>query len=326
MNYYERHLGDYARDTAHLSLLEHGVYTLLLDRYYATEQPIPADQAHRVARARTRDEKAAVDAVLAEFFVLVDGAYRNKRADAVIAAYQEAQPEREAKKANGKERVRRHRERRKQLFDTLREAGIVPDYDTATADLERMAQRVTEQGVTPPVTRYDTANQSQSPVPSIPPERLQGADTTSEARARATTPPAPGEPTTTTAAGRACLAMRRGGLLQTNPSHPSLLAAIAEGATDAMWEHTAREAVGHTPPKGFAWVIATVRGRLADAANLPTGAAHGTHRQPSPAPRLSAADRVLANVQRAQSEHGDGWPDEQPADDAIPGEAVRLPG
>lgn len=68
MNYYERHLGDYARDTAHLSLLEHGVYTLLLDRYYATEQGIPVDQAHRLARARTDEERAAVDVVLAEFF------------------------------------------------------------------------------------------------------------------------------------------------------------------------------------------------------------------------------------------------------------------
>lgn len=68
MNYYERHLGDYARDTAHLSLLEHGVYTLLLDRYYATEDPIPGDQAHRLARARTDEERSAVDVVLAEFF------------------------------------------------------------------------------------------------------------------------------------------------------------------------------------------------------------------------------------------------------------------
>ena len=30
MNYYERHLGDYARDTAHLSMMEHGAYGLLL--------------------------------------------------------------------------------------------------------------------------------------------------------------------------------------------------------------------------------------------------------------------------------------------------------
>ncbi len=91
MNYYERHLGDYARDTAHLSVLEHGVYTLLLDRYYATEQPIPAEQAHRVARARAQDERAAVDAVLGEFFKLVDGAWRNARADAEISRYRDKQ-------------------------------------------------------------------------------------------------------------------------------------------------------------------------------------------------------------------------------------------
>lgn len=84
MNYYERHLGDYARNAGHLSMLEHGAYTLLLDRYYVTEQPIPADQTYRVARAKTRDERAAVDAVLAEFFTLVDGAYVNTRTEEEI--------------------------------------------------------------------------------------------------------------------------------------------------------------------------------------------------------------------------------------------------
>lgn len=84
MNYYERHLGDYARDTAHLSPLEHGVYTLLLDRYYATEELIPANQVHRLARARSPEERAAVDAVLEEFFVLDGDAYRNRRADEEI--------------------------------------------------------------------------------------------------------------------------------------------------------------------------------------------------------------------------------------------------
>lgn len=84
MNYYERHLGDYARDTAHLSLLEHGAYTLLLDRYYATEQPIPADQVHRIARTRTAQERAAVNAVLAEFFTLDNGLYSQKRVQSEI--------------------------------------------------------------------------------------------------------------------------------------------------------------------------------------------------------------------------------------------------
>lgn len=85
MNYYERHLGDYCKDTAHLTLVEHGAYCLLLDRYYGTELGIPADQAHRIARARTKEEKQAVDVVLAEFFQLVDGVWMNKRAEEEIA-------------------------------------------------------------------------------------------------------------------------------------------------------------------------------------------------------------------------------------------------
>lgn len=84
MNYYEHHLGDYAKDTAHLTMLEHGAYRLLLDRYYGTEAGIPADQAHRIARARTREEKAAVDAVLGEFFTPAGGVWINKRADEEI--------------------------------------------------------------------------------------------------------------------------------------------------------------------------------------------------------------------------------------------------
>jgi uncharacterized protein YdaU (DUF1376 family) len=84
VNYYERHLGDYARDTAHLSMVEHGAYTLLLDRYYATEEGIPADQAHRLARARSADERDAVDVVLGEFFKLVDGLWIHNRVEEEI--------------------------------------------------------------------------------------------------------------------------------------------------------------------------------------------------------------------------------------------------
>lgn len=99
MNYYERHLGDYAKDTAHLTMIEHGAYSLLLDRYYGTEQGIPADQAHRIARARTKEEKAAVDVVLAEFFLLVDGVWTNQRAEEEIT---KAHAKISAAKENGK--------------------------------------------------------------------------------------------------------------------------------------------------------------------------------------------------------------------------------
>lgn len=99
MNYYERHLGDYSKDTAHLTMIEHGAYGLLLDRYYGTEAGIPADQVHRIARARTKEEKAAVDVVLAEFFQLVDGLWINKRAEEEIA---KAHVKINAAKENGK--------------------------------------------------------------------------------------------------------------------------------------------------------------------------------------------------------------------------------
>ncbi|MFM7008720.1 MAG: YdaU family protein [Betaproteobacteria bacterium] len=85
INYYERHLGDYAKDTAHLSLLEHGVYTILLDRVYSTESGIPDGQKYRLARARTEDERQAVDVVLDEFFHLSEGVWFNQRAEDEIS-------------------------------------------------------------------------------------------------------------------------------------------------------------------------------------------------------------------------------------------------
>ena len=91
MNYYERHIGDYLKDTAHLSLLEHGVYTRLLDVYYTRESGIPADQVARLIGARGKDEREALDAVLQEFFVLTDGAWSQDRCEREIARYQDKQ-------------------------------------------------------------------------------------------------------------------------------------------------------------------------------------------------------------------------------------------
>jgi uncharacterized protein YdaU (DUF1376 family) len=69
VNFYKHFIGDYARDTAHLSMLEHAAYRLLLDHYYATERklPMPA-QCERICRASTEEEKLAVRTVLAQFF------------------------------------------------------------------------------------------------------------------------------------------------------------------------------------------------------------------------------------------------------------------
>lgn len=87
MNYYKRHLGDYAKDTRHLSLLEHGAFCLLLDYYYSTEKPIPDDRCERIANAYETHERNAVRSVLEAFFTLTDEGWRNARADEEIAAF-----------------------------------------------------------------------------------------------------------------------------------------------------------------------------------------------------------------------------------------------
>lgn len=81
MNYYKRHIGDYAKKAGHLTALEHGVYTLILDAYYDRELAPTRAEAIRQARARTPEEIAAVDAVLADFFTLDGDRYIQRRVE-----------------------------------------------------------------------------------------------------------------------------------------------------------------------------------------------------------------------------------------------------
>jgi uncharacterized protein YdaU (DUF1376 family) len=99
VNFYKRHIGDYLKDTAHLSLLEHGVYTRLLDVYYTRESGIPDAQAARLIGARSKDELAALKVVLGEFFELVDGSWVQDRCEREIEL---ASAQAEANRNNGK--------------------------------------------------------------------------------------------------------------------------------------------------------------------------------------------------------------------------------
>jgi hypothetical protein len=83
MNYWRKYIGDYQRDTARLTLAQHGAYHLLLDELYATEAPLPLDkeEIYRVLRATKADERAAIDFVLVKFFTRKADGYHNARAD-----------------------------------------------------------------------------------------------------------------------------------------------------------------------------------------------------------------------------------------------------
>jgi len=70
MNFYKHWIGDYQRDTADLSLVEHGAYRLLLDAYYANDGEIPADygRLYRIVRAYSEEEQLAVRTIADRFF------------------------------------------------------------------------------------------------------------------------------------------------------------------------------------------------------------------------------------------------------------------
>ena len=89
MHYYCHHIGDYRKDTTHLSFLEHGIYRHLLDSYYLNEIPLHGDldKLMRAHSIRNADEKQALCNVLADFFLLTKKGYIHARCDAEIEAF-----------------------------------------------------------------------------------------------------------------------------------------------------------------------------------------------------------------------------------------------
>lgn len=92
MIYYDKYIEAYQRDTAELSLTEHGAYTMLMDAYYLKESPLPSsiETLCRVCRAFGKAEQQAVLNVANLFFpIQEDGLRHSKMADAVISEYQD---------------------------------------------------------------------------------------------------------------------------------------------------------------------------------------------------------------------------------------------
>lgn len=160
MNYYERHIGDYAKNAGHLSMLEHGAYTLLLDRYYSTEAGIPAAQAYKVGRATTKQERAAVDAVLSEFFTLRDGVWSKNRCQEEIAA---AHARISAAQENGKKGGRPRKEKTKH-----EPSGFNKETQSVSAGLVLGSENITQQkALQSPVSNLQSEESLRGEAPSI---------------------------------------------------------------------------------------------------------------------------------------------------------------
>ena len=108
MKFWPRYVGDFKKKTAALSLLEKGVYTELLDYYYANEKPLPVEPARIMAivGARTVAEHTAVGNVLNMFFTKNGVGWENERAKEEIAKWHE-----KSAKAKASVQVRWQKER-----------------------------------------------------------------------------------------------------------------------------------------------------------------------------------------------------------------------
>lgn len=106
MNFYKHYIGDFQRDTGHLSLTERGAYLALMHHYYATEKPLPKDYSAlcRIAGAVTKTEQQAVKAVMSFFTPMESGLVHNRI---------EAELEKAGKQADTNRRIAIEREARR---------------------------------------------------------------------------------------------------------------------------------------------------------------------------------------------------------------------
>lgn len=131
MHTYDKHVGDYIRDTVGLSMTEDGAYNRLLDQYYLRELPLPLDhrELYRLARCQLPAERKAVDYIIGRYFDRTDDGYVQKRCEQNIAAYHG-----KSHKAAEASRTRWERERK-------RKADAMRTHSDGTPDAMRTGMR-----------------------------------------------------------------------------------------------------------------------------------------------------------------------------------------
>jgi len=117
MHYYSHNIADYRKDTAHLTLLEHGIYRQLLDTYYLDENPIETQQVSRRLAIKSEEEQKALKNVLCDFFTPSEcgNFYSKKRCDEEIGRYHKRC---ETAKANGSKGGRGNKAKKTQQVST----------------------------------------------------------------------------------------------------------------------------------------------------------------------------------------------------------------
>ncbi len=92
MHYYKRNIGDYAKKAARLTILQHGIYNLLIDACYDREEfPSTVDEAIDWVWASSKEEIEGVEFVLKKFFKFddIECVFYQNRIKEEIESYQD---------------------------------------------------------------------------------------------------------------------------------------------------------------------------------------------------------------------------------------------
>jgi uncharacterized protein YdaU (DUF1376 family) len=122
--YYQFNIGDYRKDTVHLSLLEHGIYRQLIDTYYTKEGKLEADMDNlmRTHSIRNAGRSASVlKNVIRDFFVERDGMLTHRGCDKVMAGiYEKSDKAKASARARwDKEKCERNADRKANAMRTV---------------------------------------------------------------------------------------------------------------------------------------------------------------------------------------------------------------
>lgn len=118
MHSYQHNIKTFNNATRHLTRVERSLYRDLIELYYDSEKPLPADNFDRLARlalANTDEEKAALRYVLSEFFTESSGLYVHDYCDEQIEKfYNNTTAKALAGKASAKARLEKQQQRKRE--------------------------------------------------------------------------------------------------------------------------------------------------------------------------------------------------------------------
>ncbi|WP_176048174.1 DUF1376 domain-containing protein [Burkholderia sp. BCC1644] len=206
---------------------------------------------------------------------------------------------------NQQTRQQQHRERRKAMFERLRQHGIVPAYDTKTAELERLIATLPVTESVAPVTENVTGVTSQSVSGDAPATAIDKDRTRTETVNPSVRTDVGGEPRVAVRPSDLSAAMRRHSI-EAHPGDPRVIAAAEAGMTVATIEAACVEAKTSDPTgrikAGFVIAIAQ---RWAAEANRPRNGARPMQSRQTPEERRRAISKA----------NGDAWLAETPESD-----------